>query len=238
MKNNFTILSTKILKPYIKDQLADNDFNVVEYDFIKIENADLSGVKEILLTQPPNYIFTSKNAVKAFANYIAAHKIKIDKKSNFFALSGETQQALADEGYKVLITKDNATALANEIISMSNEKQFVFFCGDKRRNELPDVIINAGLQLTEVVLYKTISQPKKIDLAYQAILFFSPSTIKSFFEENVLVTSVQCFCIGHTTENALNQYKIKNKIKAISYPSQQVMIDEVLHYFKTTNLIF
>ncbi len=235
MKNNFTILSTKILKPYIKHQLVENDFNVREHDFIKIENADPFGVKEILSTHLPNYIFTSKNAVKAFANYIAAHKIKIGKKSNFFALSGETQQALADEGYKALIVKDNATALANEIIKTSKEQQFIFFCGDKRRNELPDAILNAGLNLLEVVVYKTISQVKKIDVAYQAVLFFSPSAIKSFFKENVLSKSVQCFCIGYTTANALKEYKINNKVKVISYPSQQVMIDEVLHYFNIKN---
>ncbi len=235
MKNNFTILSTKILKPYIKDQLIENDFNVVEHDFIKIEHVDSQAFDDILSTALPNYIFTSKNGVKAFANHLAKHKIKVDKKTNFFALSGETQQALADEGFKVSIAKDNATALANEIINTSKEKQFVFFCGDKRRNELPDAILNAGLQLKEVVLYKTISQAKKIEVAFQAIMFFSPSAIKSFFEENVLPKSVQCFCIGYTTANALKEYKINNKIKVISYPSQQVMIDEVLHYFNIKN---
>lgn len=235
MKNNFTILSTKILKPYIKDQLTENDFNVVEHDFIKIENEDSVDLKEIFSSQPPNYIFTSKNAVKVFANYTAANKIKVDKKSIFFALSGETQQALTDEGFKVSIAKDNATALANEIISTSKEKQFVFFCGDKRRNELPEAMYNAGLQLKEVVLYKTILQEKKIEVAYQAVLFFSPSAIKSFFEGNVLAKSVQCFCIGYTTANALKEYKINNKIKVVSFPSQQVMIDEVLHYFNIKN---
>ena len=235
MKNNFTILSTKILKPYIKDQLTDNDFNVVEHDFIKIENVDSVGLKEILFSQPPNYIFTSKNSVKAFANFIAAYKINIDRKSIFFSLSGETQQALADEGFKVAITKDNAAALATEIINTTKEKQFVFFCGDKRRDELPDAINNAGLALKEVVLYKAISQAKKIEVAYQAILFFSPSAIKSFFLENVLAKSVQCFCIGYTTANALKEHKINNKIKVISYPSQQVMIDEVLQYFNIKN---
>ena len=235
MKNNFTILSTKILKPYIKNQLIDNDFNVVEHDFIKIENAVTLGVKEILLTQPPNYIFTSKNAVKVFAKFIAANKIKVDKKSIFFSLSGETHQALRDEGFKVSIAKDNAIELANEIITTSKENQFVFFCGDKRRDELPDTIFNAGLDLKEVVLYKTISQAKRIEVDYQAILFFSPSAIKSFFIENVLAKSVQCFCIGYTTANALKEYKINNKIKVISYPSQQVMIDEVLHYFNIKN---
>ncbi len=235
MKNNLTILSTKILKPYIKDQLLENDFNVVEHDFIKIEIVSASQAKQIIATHLPNYIFTSKNAVKSFIEFTTANKIVLNKKANFFALSGETQLALEDEGYKVLIAKDNATALANEIINATKEKQFVFFCGDKRRNELPDAMQNAGLQLTEIVLYKNLPQPKKIVEQYQAILFFSPSGVKSFFEGNVLPKFTQCFCIGYTTANAFKEYKLSNKITVISYPSQQVMIDEVLHYFNIKN---
>ncbi|MFN0082917.1 MAG: uroporphyrinogen-III synthase [Ferruginibacter sp.] len=235
MKNNLTILSTKILKPYIKDQLVENDFNVVEHDFIKIEIVGAPLAKQIVTTHLPNYIFTSKNAVKAFIRFTTTNKIVINKKANFFALSGETQLSLEDEGYKVLISKDNATALANEIISTTKEKQFVFFCGDKRRSELPNALQHAGLRLTEIVLYKNLPRPKKIVEQYQAILFFSPSGVKSFFEENVLPKFTQCFCIGYTTANALKEYKLNNKIAVISYPSQQVMIDEVLHYFNIKN---
>lgn len=235
MKNNFTILSTKVLRPYIKNQLVENDFNVVEHDFIKLVNIDLPDAKQIISTHLPNYIFTSKNAVKSFAEYMAKNKITVNKKSNFFALSGETQLALQDEAYKTVLAKDNAASLANEIISSSKEKQFLFFCGDKRRDELPDAMHNAGLQLTEIVLYKNILQPIKIEVQYQAILFFSPSAVQSFFEENVLVKSVQCFCIGYTTANALKEQKLNNKITVISYPSQQIMVDEVLHYFNIKN---
>ncbi len=235
MKNNLTILSTKILKPYIKDQLVENDFNVIEHNFIKIEIVGAPQAKHIIESHFPNYIFTSKNAVKAFTQFITANKIVITKKASFFALSGETQLALEDEGYKVLISKDNATALANEIINSTKETQFVFFCGDKRRNELPDAMQHAGLQLTEIVLYKNLPQPKKIAEQYQAILFFSPSGVKSFFEGNILPKFTQCFCIGYTTANALKEYKLNNKTTVISFPSQQVMIDEVLHYFNIKN---
>ena len=235
MKNNFTILSTKILKPYIKNQLTENDFNVIEHDFIKLEILPVTGVKEILLSHLPNYIFTSKNAVKAFIQITTANKIGINKKANFFAISGETQQALVDEGYTCQIVKDNAAALANEIISKSKAKEFVFFCGDKRRDELPNELQNAGVQLTEIVLYKNLSQPQKIVVPYQAVLFFSPSAMKSFFEQNTMQKSVMCFCIGYTTSNALKEYKVNNKITVISYQSQQVMIDEVLHYFNIKN---
>ena len=235
MKNNLTILSTKILKPYIKNQLLDNDFNVVEHDFIKLINIDAPEAKNVISTHLRNYIFTSKNGVKSFVEYLEKNKITLNKKSNFFSLSGETQIALEHEGYKVNVSRDNAQSLANEIISTSKETSFIFFCGDKRRDELLDALQHAGLQLTEIVLYKNILQPIKVSVKYEAVLFFSPSAVQSFFEENTLAKTVQCFCIGYTTANALKEYKLNNKVTVISYPSQQVMIDEVLHYFNIKN---
>ena len=235
MKNNFSILTTKILKPYIKQQLVDNDFNVLEHDFIKIEKIKNDEFNFVLNTHLPNYIFTSKNAVRFFIKNAFDNKIEINKKSIFCALSGETQKALEDEGFSASVAADNATDLAKKIIKEKSFTEAIFFCGDKRRDELPNALQEAGLHLTELVLYKNILQPQKIIEQYQAVLFFSPSALQSFFEENVLKKSVMCFCIGYTTANALKEYKINNKIKVISYPSQQVMIDEVLYYFNIKN---
>ena len=79
MKNNFSILSTKILKPYILQQLVDNDFNIIEHDFIKIEEIKNTRFSSILKDHQPNYIFTSKNAVRSFSKQAIDSKIKINK---------------------------------------------------------------------------------------------------------------------------------------------------------------
>ena len=235
MKNNFSILSTKILKPYILQQLVDNDFNILEHNFIKIEEIKNTQFISVLNEHQPNYIFTSKNAVRSFVKQTVDSKIKINKKAVFCTLSGETQKALLDEGFSATLVADNATDLANKIIKEKNFKEAIFFCGEKRRDELPIILREAGIALTELVLYKNIEQPKKIDNDFQAILFFSPSAIKSFFKENVLQKTTACFCIGYTTANALKEYKITNKTIVSNYPSQQVMIDVVLNYFNIKN---
>ena len=111
----------------------------------------------------------------------------------------------------------------------------MFICGDKRRDDLPAILSVEEIVLTELVLYKNIEQPKKIDNSFQAIIFFSPSAIQSFFKENVLPKTTACFCIGYTTANALKEYKITNKVIVSNYPSQQVMIDLVLNYFNIKN---
>ena len=235
MKNNFTILSTKLLKPCIKQQLIDNDFNVMEHNFIKIEEIKNADFGAAVNTNLPNYIFTSKNAVRCFAKQVLENKIKVNRKAVMCALSGETQKTLADEGFTATITADNAADLARKIIREKSFTEALFFCGDKRRDELPEILKEEGILLKELVLYKNIEQAKKIDSSFQAIMFFSPSAIQSFFKENVLPKTVACFCIGYTTANALKEYKITNKIIVSNYPSQQVMIDVVLNYFNIKN---
>jgi len=235
MKNNFSILSTKILKPYILQQLVDNDFNIIEHDFIKIEEIKNNQFSSLINSHLPNYIFTSKNAVRSFIKQAADSKIKINKKAVFCALSGETQKALLDEGFSTTIIADNAGDMAYKISTGKSFKEALFFCGDKRRDELPLILGEAGIKLTEIILYKNIEQPKKIDTSFQAILFFSPSALQSFFKENVLPKTTACFCIGYTTANALKEYKITNKVIVSNYPSQQVMIDVVLNYFNIKN---
>lgn len=235
MKNNFSILSTKILKPYILQQLVDNDFNIIEHDFIKIEEIKNNQFSSLINSHLPNYIFTSKNAVRSFIKQAADSKIKINKKAVFCALSGETRKALLDEGFSTTIIADNAGDMAYKISTGKSFKEALFFCGDKRRDELPLILGEAGIKLTELILYKNIEQSKKIDNSFQAILFFSTSAIQSFFKENVLPKTTACFCIGYTTANALKEYKITNKVIVSNYPSQQVMIDVVLNYFNIKN---
>ena len=230
MKNNLTILSTKILKPYIKNQLLGNDFNVVEHDFIKLINIEAPEAKSIVTSHLPNYIFTSKKGVKSFVEYVSKNKITLDKKSNFYALSGETQIALEDEGYKVNFSKDNAQSLANEIISVSKEKKFIFFCGNKRRVELPDAMHNAGLQLTEIVLYKNILQPLKINVKYEAVLFFSPSAVQSFFSKNKVAEKTTLFAIGNTTANEIKKFS-NNKIVISDEPGKENLVQKMIEYF-------
>ena len=235
MKNNFSILCTKILKPYITQQLVDNDFNVLEHDFIKIDPINNADFFTTVNEHPPHFIFTSKNAVRCFVNEVSANKLKIKKNSIFCSLSGETQTALLEDGFKPSIIADNAADLAMKIIKEGKIKAAIFLCGDKRKDELPYLLKEASITVKELILYKNILQPKKIKEPFQAILFLSPSALQSFFEQNDLPKTVACFCIGYSTANALKAYKINNKVIISNYPSQQNMIDTVLDYFNIKN---
>ncbi len=235
MKNNFTILSTKILKPYIAQQLVDNDFNIIEHNFIEIEPQKLQDFQSILKQQTDHYIFTSKNAVKCFANKVEEHKIQINKQTKMYSISGETQQVLIGAGFKATLVAENAEALANDIVAKANIKNALFFCGNKRRPDLLNILFEADIDVKEVVLYHTNMSHINILEPYQVILFFSPSAVQSFFAENDLHKTTACFCVGYTTTKLLKFYKPNQKIITCNYPSQQNMVDDVLLYFNKKN---
>ena len=68
-----TVLSTKMLSPSQKELFLNSGLGLVEYDALKIEQLDV----KIPFTHS-NYIFTSKNAVKAFLKQTNCHNYYYD----------------------------------------------------------------------------------------------------------------------------------------------------------------
>ena len=54
-------------------------------------------------------------------------------------------------------------SLSKKIIKNSSIKNVIFFCGDKRRDELPENLIKNGINVEEIIVYKTMETPTFID---------------------------------------------------------------------------
>lgn len=128
-------------------------------------------------------------------------------------------------------TAINAFSLA-EIILNNHVRNAVFFCGDQRREELPEILNKHLIFLKEIVVYKTILTPKKINKNYHGILFFSPSAVKSFFCVNIAPVDCVLFAIGDTTAECL-RLNTTNKIIVSSVSRMKTLIEEVLFYFES-----
>ena len=72
-------------------------------------------------------------------------------------------------------------------------------------------------------------KPHQIKESFDGVLFYSPSGVNSFLENNTLGNKT-CFCIGTTTAKALEN-KTKNIVIA-SQPTVEHVIDEVIKYYK------
>jgi uroporphyrinogen-III synthase len=216
------ILSTKILLPNQKQLLVDANFEVIEENFIETKHKDFD-FKNI----NQNLIFTSQNAVQSLLNHPKCDELK---KKNVFSVGMKTKELLTENGFNVIAYTGYAADLAEIITLVYNKESYTFFSGNLRRDILPTVLQENGIQFNEIEVYETKLTSKKIKQKPDGILFFSPSGVESFLEKNKITTET-FFCIGETTAEALENRKIKNNIIA-EKPSVENVIDEVIEYYK------
>jgi uroporphyrinogen-III synthase len=147
-------------------------------------------------------VFTSANAVK-----IVGARLKQKPKWKIYCIRNETRIAVVNWFGAESIVKfaSNASHLSQQMISDGVTKA-VFFCGDQRLDILPDNLYKHGVNLTELIVYDTRLIPERVDDKTDAILFFSPTAVRSFFSMNVLSPETIVFAMGNTTAKALDQY--------------------------------
>src|SRR5690606_558067 len=210
------ILSTKKLEEPQKELLLNADISFVEADFIKPEPIEFNCPPHI-----HNAVFTSKNAVKT----VLKKNIQID---NCFCVGDKTEALLEKNGFTVLEKAYQAKALAEKIIKNHADKDFIFFCGDKRREELPEFLKKYNINLQEIEVYKTELNSRQIEGNFDGVMFFSPSAIQSFVLRNEF-DNMTAFCIGKTTQAEAKKYT--NNIITANKASIENVIVQVIKYY-------
>lgn len=213
-----SILSTKKLASNQKELLLNAGHSVVEKKFISIVPIDFT-VTEL----PENIIFTSKNAVR-----IVLDKKPDLKTKSIFCVGEKTAAFLKENGFKVKETANYGQELAEKISLSYQNEDFLFFCGRKRRRELPDYLRSENINISEVEVYDTHLIQKKIDRTFDGVLFFSPSAVRSYSTFNDLSESI-AFCIGKTTASEAKNFT--DDIVVANRPTIENVIVQVVKYF-------
>lgn len=208
------------------------DIHIDIVSFIDTTPILTTGIREEIgkiTKQPAAVVFTSMNAVNTVATYINGQKPDWE----IFCIGNTTRQLAAKYfGEQHIHTVgNNASDLADKMITSKSIKQVVFFCGDQRREELPGKLRQNGITVQEVIVYHTISTPHKIDKAYNGILFFSPSAVQSFFYANIILPSTILFAIGQTTADAIKTFT-DNTIIESEKPGKEDLVKKMFEFFK------
>lgn len=233
---SITILCTKeIDEALINEARAKNIFtDILSFiETIPVVSAELQQEIESVATRPATAIFTSVNAVEALYGKLSPQKLSWQ----LFCTGYATRRAAEKYFGRELIsgTADSAAELAELIIACNPPNEVLFFCGDRRRNELPDLLRKNNFAIREMIVYKTVAVPHKIEKAYDGILFFSPSSVQSFFQNNTLDAHTLLFSIGHTTAGEIKNYT-SNSIVVSAAPEKQGFFREVIHFFETHSI--
>jgi uroporphyrinogen-III synthase len=199
----FTILSTAPLPFERVSQIPDSiDVQVIPFTEILARTDDkIKTTIRAYATKKITAVFTSAYAVK----FVAA---LLDQKPDWiiYCIRNETRIAV-ENGFgadRIARYADNAQLLSEKIIS-DGVKEAVFFCGDQRMNILPENLKQNNVLLEELIVYETRLTPEKLDIRPDAILFFSPTAVRSFFSLNGLFPGTAVFAMGTTTARALKE---------------------------------
>lgn len=221
MTKQINIVSTKKLSQNQKKLLLDANFALIEEEFIetKIKNFELSNINK-------NLIFTSQNAVQSILQHPKCDELK---GKNVFSVGMKTKDLLTENGFNVVAYTGYASDLAEIISLIYSNETFTFFSGNLRRDILPETLKENAIVFNEIEVYETNLTSKKVNSKLDAILFFSPSAVESYFQLNTIKNEM-CFCIGETTAEALENKKIKNIVIA-DKPSIENVIAELVKYY-------
>jgi uroporphyrinogen-III synthase len=183
---------------------------------------------ELAATEFATVIFTSMNAVEAVTGLLDG----MIPEWRIYCLGHRTKELVTAYFGKSAIagTADNAADLADEVIADEEAEDLIFFCGNQRRDELPEKLRKAGKDLNEITVYETIITAHQLEKNYDAVLFFSPTAVDSFFSNNKINESCILFAIGETTSATIRQY-CGNQIIISNAPAKDKLVEQALQYF-------
>jgi uroporphyrinogen-III synthase len=215
-------LSTGELSSALIDEAAAKGILIDAFSFIETEPMEQRQLEE-LLKRPLAAIFTSKNAVKAIGDkggrdwkIFCIGKMEVAERFGEDAIAGNAQ---------------SAKELAEKIIRTHDGREVYFFCGNRRRDELPDLLRKEGFTVHELTVYRTIATPHSLDRPYDGIAFFSPSAVESFFSINVVAPGIPLFAIGETTAETIRR-RCTNPVVVGGRPNKEDLIRSMIEYFQ------
>ncbi|MBK1894583.1 uroporphyrinogen-III synthase [Chryseobacterium paridis] len=152
-------------------------------------------------------IFTSANGVIAFfKNHFKPNENFTTKNYNKIYCVGEkTKRELRKNGFGTFKVLKNAETLSEFIIGHCPHEQFIHFCGNLAIDVLDNALPLQNIKYKKVIVYNTEETNPLVTEKYHAIVFFSPSGVRSFAKQNSL-DNLKLFSIGETTSNELRKY--------------------------------
>lgn len=228
--------------PYYK--LAEKyDLKIDFRQFIEIDPVDIREFRKqkVNILDHTAVIFTSRNAVDHFFRLAAENKVEIPADMKYFCISEQTANYL--QKYIVIrkrkiFTGERTAADLLEVMKKHKKEKFIFPCSDIRKEDIPEFMSKNGYTFSEVIIYKTVASDLSdlSDITYDIIAFFSPSGIKSLFDNfpDFKQNKTRIAAFGPTTAKAVKDAGLILDIQA-PLPNAPSMTGALELYIKKAN---
>jgi uroporphyrinogen-III synthase len=191
--------------------------------FIHVEGVDTKEVRQqkIDLKNFSAIILTSRNAVDNFFRIAEEMRYEVPDTLKYFcqseAVAYYLQKYVVYRKRKIYVAKRTFQDLV-EIIKKHKTEKFLLPSSDVLKPNVPKQLDKIGLNWTRAVLFKTVVSDLSHlkDVTYDVLVFFSPSGIKSLFENfpDFEQRNTKIAVFGNTTIKAAKEHGLKVNIKA------------------------
>ena len=190
------ILSTKVLSQDLEAFVRENGGDYIERDFIRIE-AKVSA-EDLCDSVAHNVVMiSSKNAITG----ISSSEKLLGKE--ILCVGEKTKHAIEQICATVSHKFNSSSTMAAHAVK--NGTPATFICGERRMPQVEEAFTKAGIELQIIETYSTHLTPEKIEGELDAVIFYSPSGVESFFSLNGEFSG-RAICIGSTTEKEARKY--------------------------------
>ncbi len=205
-----------------QEQLFHENIGVTSHDFITIRTNRI--LPSILEKPIENVVITSKNAVEALRQNFTKQQLQF---KTIYCVGRRTKRSIEKHIGNVKYAAANSEKLAKYLLEHIQGKEVTYFCSNLRLDTLPSILTANAINVNEVEAYQTKFDAIKVPKKTQGVLFFSPSAVKSFKQENN--QTIIAFCIGETTAKEAKKH-FKN-IEIAKVPTIESVIELVNHYY-------
>ena len=191
--------------------------------FIHVEGIPAADFRKdrINISEHTAVILTSKNAVDHFFRMCQEMRVTIPDSLKYFCISESTayylQKYVIYRKRKIFHGKQTFLDLI-DVIKKHKEEKFLLPCSDKHKEEVPEVLDQLNINYTKAIIYKTVCSDLSdlADVNYDVLVFFSPSGIKSLFQNfpKFKQNKTRIAAFGPTTAKAVKEAGLKLDIHA------------------------
>jgi len=186
-------------------------------------------------------IFTSRNSVDHYFNAAAENRVKVPDSMKYFCVSESTayylQKYIIYRKRKIFYGKQTFADLIT-ILKKHQENKYLLPCSDILRSNIPKLLKQHEINYKEVTLYKTVCSDLSdlSDVNYDVLVFFSPSGIKSLYQNfpEFKQNNTRIAVFGPTTAKAAEDAGLVINISA-PQPESPSMTKALELYIKKAN---
>lgn len=213
--------------------------------FIKVEGVPAKEFRQerIDILEHTGVIFTSRTAIDHFFRICEEMRITVPDTMKYFCISEATafylQKYIVYRKRKIFYGEKNVDDMTKILLKHKNEN-FLVPLSDIHKENIPGLMDSLKLKYTKAILYRTVASDLSKEIedlhAYDIIAFYTPSGIKSLFQNypDFEQKEIAIAAFGPSTAKAVEDSGLTLNIKAPTpqCPSMTMAIED---YIKKAN---